>query len=285
MTCKKPFNKGIVRFGCGQCIPCRISRRRLWTNRLTMEGYMHGDSTFVTLTYDPERVPSGGTLVPKHATDFIKRLRQKISPHKIRYYLVGEYGDETQRPHYHAAIFGLPRYADEVIREAWGMGHVHCGDLSTKSAAYIAGYVTKKMTSADDPRLKGRHPEFARMSLRPGIGALSLQPIVDVMTTDAGANELNKTGDVPSVIRHNQKKWPLGRYLKKKLRQMYGFEEDKTPQEKIDQWHEEMCGVHEEAQAHPEGPVQGYVELSHHKLGKIQSVEGKSKIFKKKGTL
>jgi len=147
------------------------------------------DNCFVTLTYSDENLPGGvdgATLQPKDLQDWLKRFRSAIQPTKVRYFAVGEYGDRTWRPHYHLALFGWPqcrygfsRYTDrrkdccsccDVIRETWGLGHIAVGSLETSSAQYIAGYVTKKMTFNDDPRLKGRHPEFARMSRNPAIG-------------------------------------------------------------------------------------------------------------------
>ena len=125
-----------------------------------LESYMHKESSFLTLTYAPEHIPSGGTLVPRDAQLFLKRLRKSISPVQIRYFLVGEYGDSTQRPHYHAALFGIGIGFTDVVKEAWGRGHVMLGDLTLHSAQYIAGYTIKKMTQKGDPRLDGRHPVF-----------------------------------------------------------------------------------------------------------------------------
>lgn len=248
MKCKKPFMKGVLPFGCSQCNPCRISRRRLWTHRMMLESYMHEKSSFVTLTYSDKYVPK--ELVPKHGRDFLKRLRGRIAPKKLRYYIVGEYGEKTGRPHYHLALFGLGREDAEVMRSCWStdtrnqesepLGHIMVGDLTKDSAQYIAGYVTKKMTSPDDPRLQGRYPEFGRMSKNPGLGAPALKSILDTLTSDRGAAAMEIFGDVPSVLKHEGKKWPLGRYLKQKLRKMYGFEETKTPKEKIEIWYQEM---------------------------------------------
>jgi len=240
MLCKKPFQKNYLRFGCGQCLPCRINRQRLWSHRLLLEQKMHEASSFVTLTYDEDHLPEGGTLVPKHAQDWLKRLRKALEPGSLRFYLVGEYGDQTQRPHYHAALFGLPGCQNNylsayhrahcncgpcsVLRKSWGHGKTDCGTLNNDSASYLAGYVTKKMTAKNDPRLGGRHPEFARMSLRPGIGAPAIPSIADPLTTDAGVGFLAREGDVPKNVLHGRKPKPLGRYLVKKLREHVGNE-------------------------------------------------------------
>lgn len=81
--------------------------------------------------------------------------------------------------------------------------------LSAKSAMYIAGYVVKKMTHSSDPRLDGRAPEFARMSLKPGLGALALDAVVSVL--------VQYNLPVPLGLRHGKKILPLGRYLRRKL--------------------------------------------------------------------
>ena len=91
------------------------------------------------------------------------------------------------------------------------------GRLEAASAAYVAGYVTKKMTSVSDPRLSGRTPEFARMSLRPGIGALAV-PDVSL------AVEQHKWEEIPQLLRISGKKLPIGRYIRRKVHEHLGRE-------------------------------------------------------------
>lgn len=225
MLCKLPFQKDGLLFGCGQCLPCRISRRRVWSHRMCLESLMHSDSAFVTLTYAPEHLPFKNSLVPKHAQDWVKRLRRRMEPRKIRFFLVGEYGDSSGRPHYHAAIFGLSPLQWDLVQSSWGLGYTHVGDLSWDSAQYIAGYVTKKMTAKDDPRLQGRHPEFARMSLRPGIGAHYMEEVAKTLQTEFGCDLVSSVGDVPSSLNHGVSSRPLGRYLRQQLRKRCGDEE------------------------------------------------------------
>lgn len=229
MLCKKPYMLGVLPCGCGQCLPCRINRRRLWTHRMMLESVKHVSSSFVTLTYSQEKLPSGSTLVPDDARNWLKRLRKALSPHQIRYYLVGEYGDESWRPHYHAAIFGLDPIlggGDDgrkgVVAETWKAGHTYTGDLTPQSASYICGYVTKKLTSKKDPRLMGRYPEFARMSLKPGIGAPAMMDVASHFG-DHSLEYIAAELDVPSSLQVGKKKQPLGRYLKSKLREALGY--------------------------------------------------------------
>lgn len=240
MLCKDPYIHSTGQaFPCGRCLPCLLKRKRTWTHRIMLEALCHGDNAFLTLTYEDAKLPVtlGGlpTLAPEHVRDFMKRLRKSVAPLKLRYFIVGEYGDQTQRPHYHAAIFGLPTcvhgrsrfsanrdsccvFCDRV-QEIWGYGHVLLGELNTHSAQYVAGYVTKKLTRYDDIRLKGRMPEFSRMSLKPGLGAGALPEIADTVLK---FNLVETQGDVPSTLRHGSRLLPLGRYLRRKLREQVG---------------------------------------------------------------
>lgn len=291
--CKKPFKKGNLEFGCGQCMPCRIRHRRLWANRMVLESLCHGDSCFVTLTY--KYVQYGGlsertaTLDPSHPTLWLKRLRKALDPIKIRYFLCGEYGDESQRPHYHAALFGIGRSFTSLIESTWGVGHVYVGDLTATSANYIAGYVTKKLTKEGDPRLYGRYPEYSRQSRRPGIGALAVPELASSISSLGGAEFLLQNGDVPNHINIGGKHKPLGRYLTSKLREAYGFEEINTPKQKLYEMSKEMSELHEAewilAAAKNKTTSEFYKERFDKKNQKILNLETKQKIFSKRKVL
>lgn len=207
------------------------------------EAAQYSDNTFVTLTYSEDRV----SLAPGDLRDFIKRLRSRVAPHRFRFYAVGEYGDKTQRPHYHACLFNFPtclrgrsRYSKlfttccsscELVRETWGHGHVYLGAVEPASAEYVARYVVKKLTNKDDERLNGRHPEFARMSLKPGIGAHAMFDVADTLLNYQ--NTLDAMGDVPGELMVGKARKPIGRYLRKKLRSYVGRDE-KAPQATMD---------------------------------------------------
>lgn len=252
MLCDNPVTVGSRRFSCHRCEPCRINRKRLWTNRLLLEAGEHGSNSFLTLTYRDEKLPrttSGTpTLAPEDLRNWLKRIRKAVSPIRVRYYGVGEYGDETARPHYHVALFGygccsngttvkfrgrvVPDQCCPVCRlvsSTWGLGDIECGTLEESSAKYLVGYVLKKMTRYDDPRLFGRMPEFARMSLKPGIGQSAMHEVAHViMQLGLDTSE----DDVPSSLRRGSTIAPLGRYLTTQLRKMTG-KDDPTKQEAI----------------------------------------------------
>lgn len=263
MICRNPYVAGTALYGCGQCMPCRVNRRRIWTHRMMLEASLRKDNSFVTLTYSPEEMPQGGTLMRKDMTDWLKRLRDAIYPHRVRYFGVGEYGDQSERPHYHLALFGYPgclygvssfnKRSEccgpcDVIHRTWGKGIVQNAEFNQKTAMYIAGYCIKKMTNKDDARLRGRYREFASMSLRPGIGA-------DVIPEVGKA--LKKydivLADVPSALRHGSKEYPLGRYLMKRLRKEMGRDE-KAPQSVMDKIALELRPMFEAAKASSEEP-------------------------------
>jgi len=214
MMCSRPFRRGVAEFGCGQCMPCRLNRRRLWAGRLVLEAHKHQFSRFVTLTYNKESLPEGGVLVAKHMQDYLKALRYRVAPVRIRFFGVGEYGDVSKRPHYHLAIFGTGD--DAAIRGAWPYGFVHIGTLTPDSAAYIVSYVVKGMTKQGPD---GLPPEFARMSLRPGIGADAMADLGRaVLDPDTGEYVGLVDGDVPTSFKFDGRNFPIGRYLRRKLR-------------------------------------------------------------------
>lgn len=131
-----------------------------------------------------------------------------------------------------------------MVQRAWSIdgksiGDVDLGILEAHSAQYVAGYVTKKMTGKTDDRLKGRYPEFARMSLRPGIGHGVLQHVAAVLVAHGYTEDMV---DVPTVLRHGKKMMPLGRYLRRKLRVFLGRGE-KCPDEVVQALQEEMRAV------------------------------------------
>lgn len=212
---------------CGQCMACRINKRRMWTARLMLESLCHTSSAFVTLTYNNEHCT--GQLEKRDCQLFLKRLRFHVSKFfpdaRIRFYLCGEYGPKTYRPHYHAILFGLPESLATLhfIEKCWSdhdgkkIGNVYLGyDCSMHAMRYVAGYCTKKYLKKDSLIFgPTKEPEFSLMSRMPGIGVPALQLI---------ASELvSKNVTQHHIIQLGQRTFPLGRTLAKKLGRLIGL--------------------------------------------------------------
>lgn len=210
---------------------CRVRDHSIWTNRLLLESTLHDASSFLTLTYDP-KVYEPWSVVPRHMQEFMKRLRYHAKV-PLRFFGVGEYGDQSGRPHYHLAVFGLSTLPGPIrsgpVFDSWDYGYSFGGTLQKESAQYVAGYVTKKWTRPDrhtdvPSRLNGRYPEFARMSLRPGIGAHAVDRMSRFYQTEAGSRILGERWDVEHVFRQDGKVRQMGRYLVNRLRDDAGVE-------------------------------------------------------------
>ncbi len=181
---------------CGSCIACRLNKASDWAARMILELDVAGSALFLTLTYDDEHLPvvesDGELLGSLRKADcqlFLKRLRKRFSDLKIRYYISGEYGGRTHRPHYHAIVFGLGLddfsdvevwsknsfnqfyYHSILLDKIWKNGNVIIGNVSRETCAYCARYTLKKQYGASNSYwYRGRLPEFALMSRRPGLG-------------------------------------------------------------------------------------------------------------------
>ncbi len=184
---------------CGRCTGCRLDKSLSWAVRCTHEASLYEDNAFVTLTYNDDSLPHGGTLVRRDLTLFLKRLRKKENRSKnntIRFYGCGEYGAELARPHYHLCLFnyrptdltpysknanGDILHSSEELDSIWQKGFTQTGDVTFQSAGYIARYIMKKINGDQatnhyekvDPvtgEIYALLPEFPAMSRASGIG-------------------------------------------------------------------------------------------------------------------
>jgi hypothetical protein len=187
-----------------------------------LEALTHADITFLTLTYDEEHLPPDSSLSRRPLQLFFKSLRKAISPVKIRYYAVGEYGQQSQRPHYHAIIYGLPTTYD--YQKHWHLGFTMAGTFTKDSAQYVAGYVVKKFVKKTDIRKR----EFSMMSLKPAIGLSACDQLEKYRDHPVFKKALSDSGDVPPGLRHGKHWLPFGRYLTEKLRERFNVSGDLT---------------------------------------------------------
>lgn len=239
---KSEWYKGVP-FGCGQCLPCRINRRRIWCLRMALEYLTSEKGLFITLTYADEHLPFSLTdsfddckpsLCKRDFQLFMKRFRKAIHPATIRFFACGEYGSKTLRPHYHAILFGVDDSVSEIVAKSWPYGMVACGECNAYSIQYVAGYVLKKLVN---PK-KGdtRTPEFTLSSRNPGLGSPAIPAIAETLQKYP---ELFKLGDfaedVPGSMKVLGKSYPLGRYMIRKLREASGLDPDRESMEYIEE--------------------------------------------------
>lgn len=147
------LNPKTYRVPCGRCELCLSARRSQWFFRLKQETKVCCSAFFITLTYDDSHLPSDGKLVKRHCQLFLKRFRKRVDFAGIRYFLVGEYGDTTARPHYHLILFNYPCEKLRLIEDlqaTWG----YCdpahftfpdvvGSVTSASINYVCKYVLK----------------------------------------------------------------------------------------------------------------------------------------------
>lgn len=178
-------------------------------------------NVFVTLTYDDNHLPRDGNLSPRALQLFLKRLRKKAassgvviqSPESgIRFFASGEYGEHTGRPHYHALLFncdfadkviaGKDLYTSEFVRSVWPFGENMIGEVTARSANYVAQYSMKKLGGRLHCDADGviRQAPFLRMSRRPGIGS----DFVDRHSSDMASGYLvydGRAGPIPRAYK------------------------------------------------------------------------------------
>lgn len=191
---------------CGICLGCKMDRAEGWAIRSAHEARMCADhapgnpgSVFLTLTFDPEHLPRDNSVSLERLQVFVRALRYRLERDgvviRVRYYAAAEYGELRGRAHYHLLLFGFRfpdrthwttvrghrLYKSELLSLAWPYGNALIGDVTYKSARYVAGYVSKKVggpKAADhyhrqspvDGEWYDVEPEFSVMSKKPGLG-------------------------------------------------------------------------------------------------------------------
>lgn len=212
---------------CRKCIGCTAGQAREWSIRCFHESLHHQslyrdphtgvstklpNSVCLTLTYDDEHLPAGSLLKPSDFTNFMRRLRNS-RPKSPRYFMAGEYGGLTQRPHFHSLIFGEmfhDRYhittSDQQqlscsyhLDELWGKGRATIDDLTFGSVRYVTGYITKKANAngnftgplldlvnevSGEVVVRPASPEYRHMSRNPGIGKAWIKANYDRVYAD-----------------------------------------------------------------------------------------------------
>lgn len=187
---------------CGRCNACVKNRKQAWVGKLTAEALTSKSVTFVTLTYkkDPE-----GVFRYPDIQQFLKLLRihlqRKIDPGaRVRFFAIGEYGDEKGRVHWHLMLFfnrpwRMPVPEMNELSEFWPHGwanvqNLRDHDLVVGKIRYCVSYAVKTVGRSDAQR--------PRMSLKPALGTVYLLR----MARDTAIAGLAPSGDylVPGMV-------------------------------------------------------------------------------------
>lgn len=224
-----------------------MSRARAWATRCVHEATQWKESCFITLTY--KEAPPHNSLNPEDTRNFIRRFRDTFKK-PFKYFLVGEYGDNFDRPHYHALIFGTDfgygnhhSKTKEIItsnlqllhdtnalscpelNKIWGHGFTSVGELTFDSAAYCAQYAMKKINGPKASAHYGsRHPEFMRTSQNAIGKQYALRFSEEIINNN-------------SVISNDQKQPIPAYYLKQYEKHNYDLTSLKSLREEFSQTH------------------------------------------------
>lgn len=164
---------------CGKCVLCRERRSNIWAFRMKKQVMYEHDTfgLFVTLTYDDEHLPRSNfgfvTLNRRHFQLFMKRFRKQIEV-RVKTIYCGEYGETTNRPHYHAVISGIPvsmslHELQELVEGCWDHGFVLIKPCDGEVAKYVTKYSLKDL-SRDDWYYEQKGMEKPFMQFSRGIG-------------------------------------------------------------------------------------------------------------------
>lgn len=197
---------------CGRCLECLKLRINSWYVRLQNEKNNSESAYFITLTYDDDNLPyshNGNMCLDyRHTQLFWKTIRnsRRGTPNaklKIKYFIVGEYGSQTHRPHYHAIVFNV---TPEEIEQNWKYGNVHVAPMNEKTTYYTLKYALKRATKWKKSDVDDRDPEKALMSRGLGLSFLT-NDMVKYYQTDVSR----------PVTMLGNKKLPLPRYYRDRL--------------------------------------------------------------------
>ena len=224
-------------YPCGSCLPCLGTKARDWWIRLEHEYKFPSDNMeprlgcALTLTYDQDHLPDNGELNYAHVQKFLKRVRfhiSKTTDKKIKFFVAGEYGPKTHRPHYHMILLGadfsqLPdaiqityegkkrnksnQWISKTVDKLWKKGQVNIGEFNSKSAKYVCGYVTGKENDLLKLGIEEDiEPPFRKMSSHPAMGTGYYEKFKDEILQNGNIIMNGKPQQVPRYYSNKLKK-------------------------------------------------------------------------------
>jgi hypothetical protein len=195
---------------CGECYECRKKKAREWRVRVS-EDLRTEFGYFVTLTFSDEAFRKleceAGQIIHDHENEigaialrrFLERVR-KATGKSMKHWVVSELGDEKDRYHLHAVMFG--QKSAELCKKYWQYGRV---DIGTFCNEKTVNYIVKYMLKVDE-----KHKTFkGRVFASPGIGSGYFN------RDDAKRNKYNPNGETNETYKfRNGTKMTLPKYYR-----------------------------------------------------------------------
>ena len=154
-------------------------------------------------------------LNKEHAKTFVSEFQKRYEDKfgcKVKYYLCGEYGTLSDRPHFHIAIFFQYFHTDKMLHEfitnSWRYGEVQIGDCTDGGLNYVAKHCYKQ--DAGSKVQQKLAPIFHLQSkYHGGIGCN--------LVKDYSILYNNENGNKFGIIKGTPYKYSFPRYVRKKL--------------------------------------------------------------------
>lgn len=207
----------LVKTTCGKCPECLSKKRQDWYIRLQIELQNSSSCYFLTLTYNNENLPyclDKPCFSVDDVQKFLKRLRKFYKSSKIKYFLIGEYGGNFGRPHYHAIMFNLPKkdiyVLNHEISDIWSKGFTSIAPVTDARIGYCCKYCLQNLQSKRTAAHPSLFPPFL-VSRRPAIGSSYL----------SDSNVIYHLNNKTFNSNINGREFSLPRYLRDKIFQDY----------------------------------------------------------------
>lgn len=215
----------VLRYPCGKCLYCKHKKMLEWAFRIMYETKVQDQAWFCTFTYADEHLPVivprlkriirgklalglKGKLIPTLLRKDYDNLKKRLHKAKKgnKYFGLGEYGEESLRPHYHMIIWNMSK---EQIESCWTKGWTTVTPVTIHRAKYVAKYSMKDEQIKPDPLALDPFRTMSRgnhLNPKNGIG---IQYVEDMKKYHKeNLNDIGKFGDW---------KVSIPRYLKDKI--------------------------------------------------------------------
>lgn len=190
--------------GCRLCWQCKERIIADWAGRCIAESKTSNHTYYITLTYGRDEYGDSGhvraaCLTYSDVQKYFKKIRKSVG--KFKYFVVGEYGDENGRAHWHLLMFTqnpLPneiKYEQNFMEKHWKHGWSYFRHFHPQCAYYCCKYIYKDFK--DDLKTA-----LHEMSRKPPLGHEWFQDLAE-RYVEAGLSPQDLSYKFPDVTRKN----------------------------------------------------------------------------------